>query len=403
MGDFLFSKLLISYGMNYVLFDDEARNDLLPLTFTRPVAALRIGIYTIKEKWDKALDTNCSYLTSNYLRHKFGYKATTDTCFINGALLPDQDLIIALRNLKMNQALYNKGKLLAVRTNASEVHTIENISKVESKEYSNEVWLINYPWQLFMMNNHAIKADYKLIVENKSSRKLDPTNTLTAGSEKDLFIEEGATVKASMINTLNGPVYIGKDAEVMEGCMIRGPFALCEGATLKMSAKIYGATTIGPYCKIGGEVNNSVFMGYSNKAHDGFIGNSVIGEWCNLGADTNNSNLKNNYGDVKVYSYRHNKEMPTGLQFCGIVMGDHTKTGINTMLNTGTVAGVSSNIFGAGFPPKFIPSFSWGGANGFTTFNLEKAIEVAEKMFERRSLKFDEVERNIFKTLFEEK
>ena len=387
--------------MNVVLFDDESRIDLLPLTFTRPVAAIRIGIFTIKEKWDFFLKTHCSYLTEDYLRIKFGFKATEDTLFINGSLLPDQELANAITDLQKNQALFKNNILLAIRADGNEISSYQHFKIEKKKEYNKEILNIKYPWQIFLMNNHAITSDFAIIKSKRESRKLSKTNILTAGSEKDIFIEEAATVEASFINTSQGPVYIGKDAEVMEGCMIRGPFALGEGATLKMGAKIYGATTIGPYCKVGGEVNNSVIFGYSNKAHDGFIGNSVIGEWCNLGADTNNSNLKNNYSEVSMYSYRQKKEMPTGLQFCGIVLGDHTKTGINTMLNTGTVTGVSANIFGSGFPPKFIPSFSWGGAEGFTQFKIEKAIEVAKKMYERRALNFDSVEGNILRELFE--
>ncbi|MGI8892259.1 MAG: putative sugar nucleotidyl transferase [Bacteroidia bacterium] len=384
--------------MNYVLFDDESRIDLLPLTLTRPVAELRLGIFTIREKWNHALNSHCSHLTENYLQTKFGFKASNDLCFINGGLLPDNDLVKAINDLGKEQALFSKNTLLAAKSDIKKFQNIEN-----RKEYEKEVWSVKYPWQLFMMNNHAIKADFEWIRNNRKSKKLSLSNKLTGGSESNLFIEEGASVEGSLINTYYGPVYIGKDAEVMEGCMIRGPFSLGEGATLKMGAKIYGATSIGPYSKIGGEVNNSIFLSYSNKAHDGFIGNSVIGEWCNLGADTNNSNLKNNYNEVKMYSYRHRKEITTGMQFCGVVLGDHTKTGINTMLNTGTVAGVSANIFGDGFPPKYIPSFSWGGAAGFTTYKLEKAVEAAKKMYERRSLKFDQVEENIFKKLFEDK
>jgi UDP-N-acetylglucosamine diphosphorylase/glucosamine-1-phosphate N-acetyltransferase len=388
--------------MNYVLFDDDSRVDLLPLTFTRPVAELRLGIFTIKEKWDHALNAHCSYLTEEYLRYKFGFKASDDTCFINGGVLPDGDLVKEIKELKKNQSLFSKNILIAARADSTDIRSFQNIEINNRVEYEKEVWSIRYPWQLFMMNNHAITTDFKIIRESKKSKKLSSTNMLTAGSEKDLFIEEGATIEGCQINTFHGPVYIGKDAEVMEGCLIRGPFALCEGATLKMGAKMYGATTIGPHCKVGGEVNNSILMGYSNKAHDGFIGNSVIGEWCNLGADTNNSNLKNNYGDVKMYSYRHKKEIPTGLQFCGVVIGDHTKTGINTMFNTGTVAGVSANVFGSDFPPRYIPSFSWGGAAGFSPFILEKAIDTAKKMYERRSLTFDAVEQNIFEAIFKQ-
>jgi UDP-N-acetylglucosamine diphosphorylase/glucosamine-1-phosphate N-acetyltransferase len=233
-------------------------------------------------------------------------------------------------------------------------------------------------------------------------RKSQPLNNSCRNIGKGkIFIEEGASANDTTFNTTTGCIYIGKDAEVMEGSVVRGPFALCEHSVLKMSSKIYGATTIGPHSKVGGEVNNSVVFGYSNKAHDGFLGNSVIGEWCNLGADTNNSNLKNNYANVKLWNYSGENFIDTGLQFCGLIMGDHSKCGINTMFNTGTVAGVSSNIFGSGFPRNFIPSFSWGGAQGFTTYRFEHAIETAQLVMQRRNTELTDNDKDILKYIFD--
>ena len=273
-----------------------------------------------------------------------------------------------------------------------------SLNLLSEVEYNHAISVVENIWNIFQDNHTQIENDFKLVTANRKSAALPGSNTLIGNG--DLFIEEGAKVECSIINTGNGPVYIGKDAEVMEGSLIRGPFALCNNSTLKMGAKIYGATTIGPHCKVGGEVNNSVIFAYSNKAHDGFLGNSVIGEWCNLGADSNNSNLKNNYSNVKVWSFTKNNFVDTGLQFCGLFMGDHTKASINTMFNTGTVIGVCSNIFGDSFPPKYVPSFSWGGAHGFDTFDLEKAKEMALRVMSRREISFNKEDEAIFDYLF---
>ena len=261
--------------------------------------------------------------------------------------------------------------------------------------------MIDHVWDIFSKNGDAIKQDFDLITKNKTSLHLSKSNTVI-GDPKLIFLEEGAIVEASILNTTAGPIYIGKDAEVMEGSMVRGPFALGEHSALKLGTKIYGPTTVGPHSKIGGEVNNSVIFGYSNKGHDGFLGNSVIGEWCNLGADTNNSNLKNNYSSVKLYNYSKKAMLDSGLQFCGLIMGDHSKCGINTMFNTGTVVGVGANIFGGGFPPTHIPSYSWGGADGMMEYQFEKMIETADRVFQRRNLFISELDISILRTIFTE-
>ena len=258
-------------------------------------------------------------------------------------------------------------------------------------------WLrLNHPWDIFRLNGEVLQSDFVRLTDGKTSAKLNDTNVLIGD---EIFLEEGVAVNGAILNADKGPIYLGKDAEIMEGVTIRGPFSLGDHAVVKMGAKIYGPTTIGPYCKVGGEISNSILQAYSNKGHDGFLGNSVIGEWCNLGADTNSSNLKNNYGEVRVWDYEEAKSISTGLQFCGLIMGDHSKSGINTMFNTGTVVGVCANIFGAQFPPKFIPSFLWGGSGQWDLFKMEKAIEVAEKMMSRRQVTFSSEDEKIFQEI----
>ena len=391
--------------MNLILFDcHKTRTELLPFTFTRPVADIRIGILTIREKWEKMLAKQSFSLTEEYLLGKFpAAPDSSPALYVNGAILPSESLIMAINKLGALQSLMHEGSLVAFK---SEKHHLnyENFEAIAKGftvvEYKEKLSCVQHLWDLFGMNAEALKADFKLLTNGRKSQKLSDTNKLI-GPAENLFIEEGATVEASVLNTNTGVIYIGKDAEIMENCAVRGPLALCEHATLKMSAKVYGATTLGPHCKAGGELNNVIFFGYSNKAHDGFLGNSVIGEWCNLGADTNNSNLKNNYGNVEVFSYREGKAVETGLTFCGLMMGDHSKSGINTMFNTGTVVGVSANVFGADFPPKFIPSFSWGGNRWLLTFSMEKSLEVAERVMQRRNIKLEEADKKILQTVFE--
>ena len=390
--------------MGIVLFDTLAsRKGLLPLSYTRSVAGFRVGILTIAEKWEHRLGEKPQVLTESYLQSVYNYTdSVAEHIFAFAAVLPTESFIAAINALKHEEALFHNDKLLAFRTLKPQIN-FENLELIISGfnkiNFEDSLLIIDKAADIFSYNASAIEDDFHLITSGKTSSDLSDSNRLIGPREK-LFIEEGAVVEASVINTKSGYVFIGKDAEIMENCAIRGPFALCEHATLKMSTKIYGATTIGPHCKVGGEVNNSVFFGYSNKAHDGFIGNSVIGEWCNLGADTNNSNLKNNYSNVDVWSYTSSKSEDTGLQFHGLIMADHAKCGINTMFNTGTVVGVSANIFGGDFPPKFIPSFSWGGTAWLRTFNFEKAIEVAERVMERRSLILSEAEKSVLQEIY---
>ena len=386
--------------MNILFFDDTSHDNLLPLTFTRPVSELRVGIHTIRGKWSCFFpEATFSNITKQYLKDKYPANYQEVNYLICGGLLPEISLVETIRKLEMNECLLLNGRPVACCLNKKRAESFDpaNLNDLRCTEYSAGLSILDHPWQIFGWNGQEIRKDFDLITSAKQSHSLSDTNRI-AGNE--LFVEEGVKADFSIINTTSGPVYLGKGSEIMEGSIIRGPFALCEGSVVKMGAKIYGPTTIGPWSKVGGEVNNSVILGYSNKAHDGFLGNSVIGEWCNLGADTNNSNLKNNYAEVRLWSYPEERFINTGLQFCGLIMGDHSKCGINCMFNTGTVVGVNSNIFGSGFPRNFIPSFSWGGAQGFTTFSLSKAFEVAGKVMERRGIDFDEKERNILREVF---
>ncbi len=384
--------------MHFILYDlPEDQVAFQPFTFSRPVSELRVGILTIREKWEKMLGAKVCYFTSEYLQEKFPLKSNESHNFlINSAVLPNLSLIKTLVALKNDQAIFSeKGTWVASRIGHGGVKEFRIPSKAD---YTAQCRILQHKWEIFTLNGEGILADFECITKNRQSEALSSTNRVTA--PENIFLEPGAVIEHAIINASSGPVYIGAGAEIMEGALIRGPFAMGEGAVLKMGAKIYGPTTIGPHSKVGGEINNSVIFGYSNKAHDGFLGNSVIGEWCNLGADTNNSNLKNNYSEVRIHSYKTNALESTGLTFCGLFMGDHSKAGINTMFNTGTVVGFSGNIFGAGFPDKHIPSFTWGGTESSETFDLEKAIQLARAVYERRKLAFSKVDEQIFREIF---
>jgi len=385
---------------NYILFDDSSWNRLLPLTFTKPTAEIRFGISTIKEKWENILGSKCSYLTKPYLQVKYKAVIRDENILINGSVIPGNNLITEIHGLGINEVLVKDEVIVAVNTTDKGLTEInEETCKTCRHIHSKSNFLkINHLWELFKHNGEVIVKDFESLTKGKKSVDISGQNRLL--NPANIFIGEGARVEFATINASTGPVYIGKDAEVMEGSVIRGPFVLGEQSTLKMGARIYGPTTIGPFSKVGGEVNNSIIMGYSNKAHDGFLGNSILGEWCNIGADTNSSNLKNNYTSVKIWSYITEKFEDTGQQFCGLIMGDHSKCGINTMFNTGTVVGVSTNIFGSGFPRTFIPSFSWGGAGGFTTFQLPKALEVARRVMGRRDVELTDTDIQIIEEVF---
>ena len=383
--------------MPYILFDTPTdRANLMPFTLIRPVASIRIGILSIAEKWEKHLKIPCDFETEAYLKPKYEVGLhSKDATYINGSICPNSDLLAAIEQLKVGQklvAIQNKSTILAYRG--------KDLPNYETIFFEGAYTKIGFVYDIFAYNGEQIQADFSLLTHNRKSQSITDPHTIVYQPE-NVFIEEGANLKACVLNAEKGVIYIGKNAQVQEMSVIQGNFALCEGAVVNIGGKMRGDTTIGPFCKVGGEISNSVFFAYSNKAHDGFLGNSVIAEWCNLGADTNTSNLKNNYGEVKIWNFLHKDFTPTGKQFCGLMMGDFSKAGINTMFNTGTVVGLSANIFGGGFPPKYIPSFAWGGADGFEIFDFEKSLEVATRMMQRRNQKLSEAEIAIMKYVFD--
>jgi UDP-N-acetylglucosamine diphosphorylase/glucosamine-1-phosphate N-acetyltransferase len=387
--------------MNYILFDKHIRENFLPFAYTRSVADIRCGILTIREKWENYLQQSTHTDTIDYLQNRYSIVIKAQNYFIAANVFPNMYVMQEINAMASGSVLMNGELVIAYCLSESDAQLfiergiVENLQTIQSQFEANVIY---FPWDIFSKNDEAIREDFSLVTLSKGSQSISKTNTVIGS---DIFLEEGAKVEASILNASTGPIYIGKNAEIMEGSIIRGPLAMCEGAQLKMGAKIYGATTFGPNCKVGGEVNNSVFFANSSKAHDGFLGNSVIGEWCNLGADSNNSNLKNNYEQVKLWSEAKGTFVKTGLQFCGLMMADHSKCGINTMFNTGTVVGVSANIFGAGFPRNFIPSFSWGGASGFTEYKTDKALQTMKLVFARRHKEITQSDIDLYTKIFE--
>ena len=375
--------------MNIILFDNK-REDFYPLSLTRPIAEFRLGVLTIKEKWGNYFDSVLTF-SNDYLAEKFNTKKIKeDNIWINSQLLPSKDIVTEIKSLRVGEVLKKESIILAFRNSEFSSDELNNV------ESNSDFSFLSSITDIFSLNEEEIIADIALMnLQNNMKSLNEITDSNIKSGKFPVYVEEGATIENCYINTSEGPVYIGKNAHIMQGSMLRGPFAICENSVVKMGAKIYGGTTIGPFCKVGGEINNSVFFGYSSKAHDGFLGNSIIGQWCNLGADTNNSNLKNNYDDVKIWNYGSESFLQTGLQFCGLIMGDHSKCGINTMFNTGTVVGVGANIFGSGFPRNFIPSFSWGGKSGFIIHKLEKFFSTAEKVMKRRSIPFTDIDKQV--------
>jgi UDP-N-acetylglucosamine diphosphorylase/glucosamine-1-phosphate N-acetyltransferase len=385
--------------MQLVFSDAQYWEDFLPLSFTRPIAEMRCGILTFSERWKKLLETNeVSYITENYLQQKFPKPEEKESLFIVPNFIPTENVLQKIFDLKIGESLVYENEIIAAKLNMQNF-SLNQIEKMI--DIADEQLFFKKPTDLFSFNEEAINYDFELLTKGRNSQPLSSTNGFL-GDKKKLFIEEGAVIEFSTLNTKTGKIYIGENAEIMEGSSIRGSLALCEGAKINMGSKIYGATTIGVHSKVGGEVNNIVIFGYSNKGHDGFIGNSVIGEWCNLGADTNSSNLKNNYASVKLWNYRSKRFVNTELQFCGLIMGDHSKTAINTQFNTGTVVGVAANIFKNGFPPNLVENFSWGGMKGDEKFNLEKAYEVTEKAMERRKIELTKTDKDILQFIYSE-
>jgi len=383
--------------MNYILFDGSVRNSLLPFTYTRPVADIRIGILTIREKWEKYLSFTITTLTEEYLEEKYPMVEMEQNILLNASFLPTDVLVEQVKSLQENQAIVKNDEIVAFYT--TDVQDEVDFDTYEIIHSEEDLLQIKNTWDIFSLNDKAIEADFKLMTKGRKSEPIP--ETVNCINPSQIFLEEGVDITYATLNASKGPIYLAKDSIVMEGCLVRGPFSLGDDSILKMGTKIYGATTIGPMSKVGGEVNNTVIFGYSSKGHEGYLGNAVIGEWCNLGADTNNSNLKNNYAEVRMWSYETERFAKTGLQFCGLMMGDHSKCGINTMFNTATVVGVSANIFGGNFPRNFIPSYAWGGSAGFTTFKMNKVKEVVTAVMKRKHLDYNEQDEKILQHIFE--
>jgi len=392
--------------MQIVLFDNDSwRIKLFPLSLTRPVSNLRIGILTIDQKWSKYFNVPVSFITESYLDKKFPLNSFSGAVLIiQGNILPDELLCEKLYNLKTGEALISAGTVIAFKTEVSDPNDILffHFNKLKPKDYNPvfadfEINRISYPEDVFSNNGEEIKKDFELITKGRTSARLSSTNQILGDN---IFLEEGVSAEFATFNTTKGPIYLGKSSQVWEGSLVRGPFALCDQSILKMGTRVYSNVTVGPDSTVGGELNTCVIWGNSNKGHDGYLGSSVMGEWCNWGADTNNSNMKNNFKDVRMYDYQNNSYRNTGLQFCGAIMGDHVRCAINTAFNTGTVVGVGANVFGGGVPPTYIPDFSWGGVDGFTEYDLEKMFQTSELVFRRRNRKFDEIEQNLLQSVY---
>jgi UDP-N-acetylglucosamine diphosphorylase/glucosamine-1-phosphate N-acetyltransferase len=391
--------------MNIILFDSDARNHLLPLTATRPMGELRVGILTLREKWERRLRSTASYITQEYLQEKYPIHIEDENLIINGGVLPTPALCRRIEALGLNEALLANGELIAARINEAQFESLigeEEVDELQGQELEANIPLIQITslWQLVKLNGQALEEDYSLLTTGRSSKAISDTNRII-GPLENLFLEDGVKMEYCTLNLSAGPIYVGSNTEVMEGSMLRGPISIGSDSIIKMGAKIYGPSTFGPGCRVGGEVTRSIFFANSNKAHDGYLGDSVLGEWCNLGADTNNSNLKNNYSEVKLWDYETERFEKTGQQFVGMIMGDHSKCAINTMFNTGTVVGVFANIYGSGFARNFIPDFSWGGPDGYRTYKFAEACETASIVMARRGLVFSELEKAILYHIYD--
>jgi len=391
--------------MNIILFDTDARNQLLPLTATRPMGELRVGILTLREKWERRLRGAASYITQEYLQEKYPIRIEDENLIINGGVLATPALCKRINELGLNEALLADGELIAARLNEAQFESLieeEEVNELQGQELDESIPLVQITqlWQLVRLNEQALTEDFALLTTGKNSKPVSDTNRII-GPPENLYLEDGVKMEYCTLNLSAGPIYIGANTEVMEGSMLRGPIAIGSDSIIKMGAKIYGPSTFGPGCRVGGEVARSIFFANSNKAHDGYLGDSVLGEWCNLGADSNNSNLKNNYSEVKLWSYESERFEKTGQQFVGLIMGDHSKCAINTMFNTGTVVGIFANIYGAGFPRNFVPDFSWGGPDGYRTYKFNEACETASIVMARRGQIFNDLEKAILYHIYD--
>ncbi len=393
--------------MNWLIFEDTQQVNFWPLTYTRPIYALRCGIDTLVEKWAQTLGSVPNgMLTSPELKEVWGKlpDGNGPILWINGRFFPNDEIHAHLNNLRPEHRLIDsEGLTLAFITEKllpeCKVWSEEEFAAFEVSGVVSTVKCLKQLPDLFSLNGEMIRADFERITKNRYSAPIEDKHTIVYGSNR-VFIEPGAKIRAAILNAEDGPIYIGEGVQIQEGAMVHGAHAFLPNAVVNMGAKLRGDSTLGPYCKVGGEFSNSILQGYSNKGHDGFVGNSYIGEWCNIGADTNTSNLKNNYAPVRLWNEAQGKFVDTGLQFCGLIMGDHSKCGINTMFNTGTVVGVGANIFGDGFPRNVIPSFSWGGAAGLTTHALPKVFETAQRVMERRKEVLSPAQHQLLEDIF---
>lgn len=400
-------------NINCCFFEDDFLENFHPLTLTRPVYDLRVGIFTLGEKWLHALDVpdqETAGTLRNHLKGVFEEYTVSDlsdtTLWINPRFIPSESLIQDVKKLNENEGIITDSQLVAALI-SSEIHQkwsqlgIDPDDINQKKLYPDGFVILKNSWELFQINGDQIVSDIELVRKNFVKSEKEYPHAILMNSD-NIYIEEGAVIEpGAMLLAENGPVYIGKNAHIMANSVIRGPSAICEKSVVKMGAKIYEETTVGPVCKVGGEVANTIFHSYSNKAHDGYVGNSVFGQWCNLGADSNTSNLKNNYSTVKVVDWKTRKEFDTGQQFIGTIMGDHSKTGINAMLNTGTLCGVCCNLFSDKYPPKFVPSFSWVSGSDIVPYHFDKAVEAMERMMDRRSVQLTPSYHKMMKALFQ--
>jgi len=380
--------------MNIIIYDPATvRANLLPVTYTRPVGAIRVGISTMAERWQAFIGGDYYWQTEEYLSELFPCAPciSDSDLYIAGNIIADTAVAEAVAALTPGQSLVSADGLEIAHRGDGGGETIV---------YDGSIIALEHVYDIFVKNGDVLALDFERITRNRRSQAIDKSNTIL-GDVSQIFIEEGAVVECTSLNTRQGPIYIGRDATVMEGCRLRGPIAMCEHSVANMGTLIYGATTLGPYCKVGGELNNVVMLGYANKAHDGFLGNAVIGEWCNLGGGTVASNLKNDYTEIKLWNYTAHRFLRTGLQFCGLIMGDHSKSAINTSFNTATVVGVGCNIISEGMPRVFIPSFLKGGTAGFDNVNLNEFFAIAQRVMARRGIELSDAHRRLFQAIFD--
>lgn len=390
---------------NIILFDLPAvRENLLPLSYTRPIADFLVGITTLRKKWESFLAGEFSYSTIGYLSEKYPMKTAEEDLFIASNIIATEHLARRLDTLEPGEVLMADTRagqrvLVGFKGGANRLDEVIH-SMPAGIVYEEKVDAINYVYDIFLLNGRQIEADFDVLTAGREGQSIPRSNTVIGDPDR-IYIESGAIVEGVVLNASHGPIYVGRHVEIMEGSCLRGPIALGEHSTVNMGTRIYPGTSLGPWCKVGGELNNVVIFGFTNKAHDGFLGNAVIGEWCNLGAGCVASNLKNDYTEIKLWNYPSHRFLRTGLQFCGLIMADHSKAGINTMFNTATVVGVGVNIHGSGFPRNFIASFSEGGPSGFTDLPMEKFFDIAKRMMARRGRSLSETDNRIFHAIRE--